>query len=95
MTNVTPGPSHLHGWVCGGRVLEYEGVEFVVEFELSVVSARFAPLRYSVAFRGNYQVRLRVVALRTQHELADEAGVIQIIYLPKYWTRKTNICYRN
>ena len=64
----------LQAGVEGGRVLEYEGVELVVEVQHAVVAARLAPLRDGVALRRHDQLRLRVVAFRTQHELANESG---------------------
>lgn len=44
----------------------------MVEVELSVVAARLAALRDGVALGGHDQLRLGVVALGAQHELADE-----------------------
>lgn len=44
----------------------------MVELERAVVAARLAALRDGVALRRHDQLRLGVVALGAQHELADE-----------------------
>lgn len=53
---------YLRGGVRVWRVLEDEGVELVVEVQLSVVAARLAPLGDGVAFGGHDQFRLGIVA---------------------------------
>lgn len=64
--------AHLQAGVGRRRVLEDEGVELVVELQRAVVAARLAALRDGVALRRHDQLRLGVVALGAQHELADE-----------------------
>lgn len=75
---------YLQAGVQRRRVLEDEGVELVVEVQLAVVAARLAALRDRVALRRHDQLRLRVVALRAQHELADEPAPQYMLhmYLP-------------
>jgi len=54
------------------RVLEDEGVELVVEVKLSVEAASLASLADDALLGLHDERGLGVVALRAQHELADE-----------------------